>query len=124
MMRAAKLAVLWALLLGSLLFGGAALQAQARNQAESNTTESKAPPRRVVSTGTRLATSELLRIEQESQQLTQQLAALTRDAATAQQLADVRPQVAALLPQAETICGGAEDAPKQEFFTQVRRIVD
>lgn len=125
MIRVARLVAIFALFLGLLALGEApSLHAQTRNEAASDTGKSKTPPRRAVSTGTRLATGELLRIEQEAEQLNQQLAALTSDAATAQQLADVRPQVAALLPQAETICTVAEDAPKQEYFAQVRRIIE
>ncbi|HEX8526998.1 hypothetical protein [Allosphingosinicella sp.] len=98
--------------------------ASARNtaNASSNAAESKALPKQA-STGTQLATSELVKIELESQQLNQRLLEVTRDSDAARRLEPVRPQLPPLLTQAQGICG-QPDAAKRQFYEQVTRIVN
>lgn len=105
----------------SLLLMVAAPSALAQNKTEGN---APAPAERSrMSTGTQLATGELLRIEQQLQELTQQLAELNRDAEAARRLESVRPQLPPLLTQAQLICRQPE-AARAQFYEQVTRLVN
>lgn len=127
MIRTLSLLAACALFLGFFVWDGptAALAGAGRNpgNATSNaSSQDKAARPKASSTGTQLATSELLRIMQEEEQLNQRLAQLTSDAETARQLEQIRPPLQSLLQRAGDICQQPDDI-KERFHSQVLEIV-
>lgn len=111
-----------AVLLG--LFVWHAPAALAQNSAAANSNEIKhEKSARSDSTRTQLATSELVRIEQEAQRLNQSLSELTRDAESSRRLEQIRSQLPALLTRAQGICEQPAEV-RQQFYDQVTRLVN
>jgi hypothetical protein len=84
----------------------------------------KAAPGKAASTGTQLATSELLRVEQEIQALNQRLAELSQEENSARGAADIVRRAAPLRAGARDICApGSDEAAKVLLHANVVAIL-